>query len=33
VLLDPTGQYVDGDCPRDQSLTAFADGVLDGRFE
>jgi len=33
VLLDPTGQYVDADCPRVTSLTAFADGVLSGEFE
>jgi putative hydrolase of the HAD superfamily len=33
VLLDPTGQYADADCPRAASLTAFADGVLQGRFE
>jgi len=33
VLLDPTGLYAHADCPRVPSLTAFADGVLGGRFE
>jgi putative hydrolase of the HAD superfamily len=33
VLLDPTGLYPHVDCPRVPSLTAFADGVLGGRFE
>ena len=33
VLLDPAGLYPNADCPRVTSLTAFADGVLDGRFE
>jgi putative hydrolase of the HAD superfamily len=32
VLLDPTGLYPHADCPRVPSLTAFADGVLDGTW-
>jgi HAD superfamily hydrolase (TIGR01549 family) len=33
VLLDPAGLYAHADCPRVPSLTAFADGVLDGLFD
>jgi putative hydrolase of the HAD superfamily len=33
VLLDSAGLYEHADCPRVPSLTAFADGVLEGRFD
>jgi len=33
VLLDPGWQYAHADCPRVTSITAFADGVIDGAFD